>query len=242
MGEKQRLAVTPAVDEAVTAALKEGHREFLRFVTRRTGRLADAEDILQDFYLKAVVRASTIRNTGSVKSWLAKVLRTTLADYYRRANVRRRLQERLEGTRDTSLVIDDEAERAVCACLYRILPTLPADYAQIIWRVDLLGQPRSKVARSLRISPNNLGVRIHRARQALRAALERYCTTCPIHGFLSCACDENRRRRAERDWFERPATVMLRHPERLKSSRSDVRAGGRRSSTPKPNRTTPSEG
>jgi hypothetical protein len=56
--------------------------------------------------------------------------------------------------------------------------------------VDLLGQPRSKVAKALGISANNLGVRLHRARGALHSALLRFCTTCPTHGFLNCACDE----------------------------------------------------
>jgi RNA polymerase sigma-70 factor (ECF subfamily) len=50
------------------------------------------------------------------------------------------------------------------------LPTMPAEYSQLIWQVDLLGQPRSKVAKSLGISTNNLGVRLHRARRELRAA------------------------------------------------------------------------
>lgn len=134
----------------------------------------------------------SIRNARSLKSWLAQVLRSTLADYYRRAGVRKKLQERLlRKTVDEAVVtINDEAEQAVCACLYRLLPTLHAEYAQVIWRVDLLGQPRATVARSLGISTSNLGVRIHRARQALRGALERFCITCPVHGFLNCACEE----------------------------------------------------
>lgn len=87
--------------------------------------------------------------------------------------------------------IDDDAEQAVR--LYRILPTLPAHYSRIIWQVNLLGQSRRKVAKTLRISENNLGVRIHRARSALRSALQRFCATCPTHGLLKCACEEEMR-------------------------------------------------
>jgi hypothetical protein len=46
---KRPTAVGLPPDAAVIAALKEGHREFLRFVTRRAPTTADAEDILQDF-------------------------------------------------------------------------------------------------------------------------------------------------------------------------------------------------
>ena len=190
--------------EAVVASLKEGHGEFLRFVTKRTGSIADAEDILQDFYQKAIRSARTIKEPGALRGWLAQVLRRTLVDHYRRARVRKSALERLEREGDSTVRIDDDAEQAVCGCLYRILPTLPADYSRIIWQVDLLGQSRRKVAQTLRISENNLGVRIHRARSALRSALQRFCTTCPTHGFLNCACEQEMRSTTVRRPKSRP--------------------------------------
>jgi RNA polymerase sigma factor (sigma-70 family) len=189
---KGKPANPRAIEDAVIASLREGHREFLRFVSRRTNSLDDAEDILQDFYLKAIRSARTIKEAGALRGWLAQVLRRTLTDYYRRAGVRKAALQRLSVERKEAqpVLIDDEAERAVCSCLYRILPTMPPEYSQLIWQVDLLGQPRSKVAKRLGISPNNLGVRLYRARRVLRAALERFCTTCPTHGFLNCACEQ----------------------------------------------------
>jgi len=86
--------------------------------------------------------------------------------------------------------IDDDAERAVCSGLYWILPTMRSEHARLIWQVDLLGQPRSKVAKALGISANNMGMRLHRARRALPTALLRFCKTGPTHGFLNCACEE----------------------------------------------------
>src|SRR5262249_24591413 len=126
----------------------------------------------------------------TLKGWLAQILRRTLVDYYRRSSVRKVALQRLEVLEGSAMRIDDDADRAVCNCLYRILPVMPAEYSQLIWQVDLLGQPRSQVARRLSISPNNLGVRLHRARQALRDALMRFCITCPIHRFLNCACEQ----------------------------------------------------
>lgn len=187
---KRKPPVASAIEEAVIAALREGHREFLRFVSRRTQNLDDAEDILQDFYLKAIRSARTIKEKGALKGWLAQVLRRTVTDYYRRASVRKMALPRLLISEGLVVKIDDDAERAVCSCLYRILPTMPSEYAQLIWQVDLLGQARSKVAKALGISANNLGVRLHRARRSLHSALLRFCTTCPTHGFLNCACDE----------------------------------------------------
>lgn len=172
------------------ASLREGHREFLRFVSRRTRSSTDAEDVLQDFYLRVIRSAKTLRTPGALKGWLAQVLRSALADHYRKLSVRESGQRRLEEAEGSRMRVADDAEQAVCRCLYRVLPTLPADYARLIWQIDLLGQSRTKVAKGLGISVNALGVRIHRSRRALRDALKRFCTTCPTHGFLNCACEE----------------------------------------------------
>jgi RNA polymerase sigma factor (sigma-70 family) len=80
-------------DDLVNAALREGHREFLRFLAARTADRADAEDVLQDFYLKVVRSAWTVRSPGKLGSWLAQVLRRTLADHYRRTGIRKRLHD-----------------------------------------------------------------------------------------------------------------------------------------------------
>jgi RNA polymerase sigma-70 factor (ECF subfamily) len=213
-------------EAAVIAALNEGHREFLRFLTRRTASVADAEDLLQDFYLKVVTSSRTVREEGALRKWLAQVLRRTLADYYRKKGVRARVHARLESERGPALIVDDDAGRAVCSCLYRILPALPDDYGRIIWLVDLIGESRATVAKGLGITPNNLGVRLYRARHALRGALRRFCTTCPTHGFLNCACPQTSPVEAERAWFESQGKgdVMNRSPARPKSKTGVTRA------------------
>ncbi len=201
-------------------SLREGHREFLRFLSRRTRSIDEAEDVLQDFYLKAIRSARTIKEPGALKGWLAQVLRRTLADYYRRASVRKAALQRLEVSEGSAMLIDDDADRAVCSCLYRLLPAMPAEYSQLIWQVDLLGQPRSRVAKRLGLSPNNLGVRLHRARRALRGALMRFCTTCPTHGFLNCGCEQPPASVAERPGgLRRPPPVVGRRAIAPKSGR-----------------------
>ena len=72
------------------------HREFLRFVSRRVRSIEDAEDVLQDFYFKAIRSVRTIKEPRALKGWLTQALRRTLADYYRRASVRKGALQRIE--------------------------------------------------------------------------------------------------------------------------------------------------
>ena len=91
---------------------------------------------------------------------------------------------------------DEELDEAICNCLYKLLPTLKPEYGDVIWRVDLQEQLRANVAQDLGITLNNLNVRLHRGRQALKARLRQMCLTCPIHGYLDCGCDVAERARA----------------------------------------------
>jgi RNA polymerase sigma-70 factor (ECF subfamily) len=76
----------------------------------------------------------------------------------------------------------------VCECLHTQLPLLTAEHAEAIRRLDLDGEPREKVAAEMGVSVNNLTVRLHRARQALKRRLEEMCKACLEGGFLDCRC------------------------------------------------------
>jgi len=195
-------AAAKEADAAVRRALVESRRQILGFLQRRLGNSEAAEDVLQAFMLKAIERSSQLRDVRTVRGWLSRILATTVIDHQRRS-ARRRQREAVTNPTDLEdfkIEPDEELDEAVCNCLYKLLPTLKPEYAEVIWRVDLLGEPRERVAASLGISLNNITVRLHRGRQALKKRLEEMCLTCPIHGFLDCHCEEaehTRRRREE---------------------------------------------
>jgi RNA polymerase sigma-70 factor (ECF subfamily) len=157
-------------------------------LTHRIGNTEAAAEVLQQFYLRVVSRAFALRQRESLLVWLSRLLRTVLADYARREATRRR-QETAYAQQQALTREDPELESTVCTCLYALLPTLKPEYADILRRVDLHGEPCQQVAAALGVSVNNVTVRLHRARQALKYALLLWCTTCPEHGFLRCACD-----------------------------------------------------
>lgn len=180
-----------AMDPVVEAALTENHRAFLQFLTRRLGDESAAEDVLQSFCLRAVSRGAELRDSESAVAWLYSVLRSVLMDHYRSEAARRRRDSRyaqeqivLGNDRD-----DVELEESVCNCFRGLLPALRPDYAEVLRRVDLSGNPREKVAADLGITPANVRVRLHRARQALRKALGDCCGSCCEHGFRDCDCE-----------------------------------------------------
>lgn len=193
--EQNGSAATKGVDAAVRQALVESRRDMLVFLRRRLGSGEEAEEALQRFSLRALERASDLRDVRTVRGWLGQVLASTIVDHQRRAVRRRRREVSMEQIDIESLAVepDVETDGAVCACLYKLLPTLKPDYSEVIWRADILGEPRDRIAASLGTTLNNVTVRIHRGRRALKQRLEEMCLTCPVHGFLDCRCDEAER-------------------------------------------------
>ncbi|HML41637.1 MAG TPA: sigma factor [Hyphomicrobium zavarzinii] len=186
-------------DSAVQRALVEAQQQILQFLGRRLGDHEAAEEVLQRFSLRALERASQLRDVRVVRGWLGRILATTVADYQREMARRDYRETIIDPVELEKHPFDEDLDAAICNCLYRLLPTLKAEYADIIWRADILGEPRNRLAESLGTSLNNLTVRLHRGRQALRKRLEEMCRTCPVHGFLDCHCEKGEQTQAFAD-------------------------------------------
>lgn len=179
-------------DAAVRRALVDGRQRILGYLLRRLGDRDVAEEVFQRFVLRALEHSAEINDVAAVHGWLGRVLASAVADR-QRDEARRRRRETATGEEDLARLTvapEQEAVEAVCACLHALLPTVRPAYADLVRRVDLLGEPRARAARNLGISLDTLAVRLHRARQALRRRLEEMCLTCPVHGFLDCRCEE----------------------------------------------------
>jgi DNA-directed RNA polymerase specialized sigma24 family protein len=70
----------------------------------------------------------------------------------------------------------------------RLAATLKPEYAEALAAVDVDGQPVKAYAERAGLSATNAGVRLFRARAALRRRLAESCGTCADHGCLDCSC------------------------------------------------------
>jgi RNA polymerase sigma factor (sigma-70 family) len=177
----------PETTPEIVAALVANHREFLSFVERRVGSRALAEEILQDAFVRSLLRGDEIRD--SAVGWFYRVLKHAVIDQQRR---RASADRRLEAFA-TELAAQSEPDasltRVACECVARLAAGLKAEYADALQRIDVEGVAVKDYAQSAGISSGNAGVRIFRARAALRREVARSCGTCADHGCLDCSCD-----------------------------------------------------
>ncbi len=68
----------------VMQALVDNHRQFLAFLERRVESRADAEDILQDAFVRGLEKGGQLRDGESAVAWFYRLLRNAVVDHYRR--------------------------------------------------------------------------------------------------------------------------------------------------------------
>lgn len=180
-------------DTQLARTLSQRRSEFLRFLIQKLHNRDEAEDVLQDFCVRALEKSDQIRNRDATLPWLRAVLKSTLIDHCRQAKSRS-LGYRLfasDPTNDESfanVLVDEEFDRVACLCYRSLLPGLKSEYQEAWLRVDLSDRSQTDVAGDLGISASCLRVRLHRARKALREALNRSCGGCLENG---CSADQN---------------------------------------------------
>ena len=176
-----------STSSAALDTLVENHRAFLRFLERRVGSRDTAEDLLQEAFGRAVAHMHTLRDDESAVAWFYRMLRNAVIDHYRRDAVAGSALERFASELHEAVPPVEVADE-ICACVSRLAGTLKPEYADALHEIEVKGVPVKEYAAKNGLTPNNAGVRVFRARQALRAQVVASCGTCADHGCMDCSC------------------------------------------------------
>ena len=144
--------------------------ELRRWLLSRMDDPADADDLLQDIFEKAMLQGERFCSVENARAWLFRVARNALVDHYR---VRRDQVALPEG-----MAVVEEEEAAVDAlseCLPRVLSELSAEDREAITLCDLDGISQQRFAKMKGISLPAAKSRIQRARKRMRQRLEEGC-------------------------------------------------------------------
>jgi RNA polymerase sigma-70 factor (ECF subfamily) len=116
-----------ATSKEVVEQLAGNHRAFLRYVERRVGDRALAEEIVQEAFVRSLERGHEIRD--SVLGWFYRVLRNAVIDHQRRQAVANRRLDAFAAELQSTTAGDKELTNVVCACVSQLAGTLKPEYA-----------------------------------------------------------------------------------------------------------------
>jgi RNA polymerase sigma-70 factor (ECF subfamily) len=170
-------------DDQLLALWVGGHREgldelaarhhgwMLRLVRQLSHGEHDPEAVVQDAWLDVIRTAASFRGDGTVRAWLATIVR-------RRIGTSRRARDAGPQTLAALLPEDSttsgEIENGVVlrADLSGLLARLPRDQCEAIWWVDVLGLPVEDAATLMGVAAGTVKSRCHRGRTRLRLILQ----------------------------------------------------------------------
>jgi RNA polymerase sigma-70 factor (ECF subfamily) len=185
----------PATDDttpAVLATLLENHRAFLRYLERKVGDRALAEDILQDAVAKVVDTPARAPSDEGLVPWFYRLLRNAAIDQFRRRGAAARAMDAFARELDGAAAAPPDLASEICACVTRLAGTLKPEYAEALRAIDVDGMPVKAFAEQHGVTPGNAGVRVFRAREALKKRVAESCGTCAEHGCRDCSCGRSR--------------------------------------------------
>lgn len=147
------------------------------FLAKRVPPGVEADDLLQDVFLRVVRHLPTLRSTDRPEAWLFQIARNALRDTLR---ARRRrdartdpLQIDLPSGADTAALRDAEAELA--PCLTGMIARLDEPYRTAIELTSLQGLTQAEAAKQAGISLSGMKSRVQRGRDQLRRMLVDCC-------------------------------------------------------------------
>lgn len=175
---RDNTATTDGFEQMVDHCLGALRRRAVRLA----GRTEDAEDLVQETFLRAWGSFHTFTPGTNSKAWLFRILYNTFIDTRRAAA---RAVQTTDGpdVGDYTGVAPETPEtpieaRLIEATLQRALAAVPERFRACVILVDVRGWSYGEVARSLGIPRGTVMSRLHRARAAMRRAL----TPAPSRG------------------------------------------------------------
>ena len=164
-------AGSPAMTTAdVWVASSERLRKFIR---KRVASDSDADDILQDTFVKIHAGLSDLKVRGSLWAWLFRIARNTITDHYRAKRDTAELPEEFPEPQKGPATV--QAAEEIAACLRPMVDRLPERYRRAIELTEYHGESQRDAAETLGLTVSGAKSRVQRARTKLRDMLLECC-------------------------------------------------------------------
>ena len=144
------------------------------FIKKRVTNEQDADDILQEIFIKIHNNIGNLMNENKINAWIYRITRNTITDYYRRNHNNFEITELPE---DLERSIDDDlsANTEIASCLKGMIDSMPENYKQAIVLTEFQNMTQKELSEKMGISISGAKSRVQRARRMLKEMLLGCC-------------------------------------------------------------------
>lgn len=150
-----------------TAAIwSEFSGQVRRHLLGKVRNEADADDLLQEIFVKIHRHAGSLRDRDKLAPWIRRIVSNTIADYYRKgSDTSVELDEEKTGPLDTG---DDDALACAVKCLKVFVSRLPEKYRDALLLADVEGGRQKEIAIEMGMSYSGFKSRVQRGRAMIK--------------------------------------------------------------------------
>jgi RNA polymerase sigma-70 factor, ECF subfamily len=165
-----------AGDRAAFGLLYKGYARMVHGILMARVPLGEVDDLVQDVFVMALQRLSSLRETGSFGGWLAAIARNRANDYHRNSvNTVEWNEELPVNEQEFGSVGDAKGATAAgeAATILGAIRSLPDAYNETLILRLVEGMTGPEIAARTGLTPGSVRVNLHRGMQQLRERLER---------------------------------------------------------------------
>ncbi|WP_334146829.1 RNA polymerase sigma factor [Hyphomicrobium sp.] len=173
-------------EAAVRALIQRYNRRLYRVARSVVGNDAEAEDVLQDAYVRAFSALNGYRGEASLATWLTRIVVNEALQRLRHHKTHQ-LEAKAPGDLQALAEVipfplhaplpDPEitmAQREICVLVEQAIDALPQEFRTVLVARTIEGMSTEETADAFGLKAETVKTRLHRARQMLRAVLEEH--------------------------------------------------------------------
>jgi RNA polymerase sigma-70 factor (ECF subfamily) len=167
-------------EQALFAQLVQRYQQYVfTLVLRFTDNREDAEEISQDTFIKAYRSLADFRGDAKFSTWLYTIVRTSCITFLRKKkldttsidNERTILQLENRESGFSANSVEQKSRHAMVNAAIRLLSPDDAQLLTLFYKGE---QTLEEIGRIMSLDPNNVKVKLHRARNRLREKMEKH--------------------------------------------------------------------
>lgn len=186
------------MNQSIPDLWTEFSQQLLLFIKSKVKNPYDAEDILQDVFIKIYQNVDKLEDHSKLKSWLYRITKNTIIDFYRK---NKDLPIEIEYILN-EMIMEQESDnmnKEIAGCLASMIFDLPNKYKAPLEYYEIEGKQHKEIAEKLNISLSGSKTRVQRARKKLKDIIIQCCDleVDPYGNIVSyqekhpCDCDNN---------------------------------------------------
>ena len=159
----------------LTTIYNQFNQALLGFIKSKVNNHHDAEDILQNVFMKISTGINDLYREEKLQSWIYTIARNSIIDYYRVASNKKDVTMEDDISERFTLEEYNDTTKGLDCCLMNFMNQLPEEYKDIIIDVEINGVKQKDLAQKYNLAYPSIRSRVQRGREKFKQLLLNCC-------------------------------------------------------------------